>query len=104
MYVVALREALIKSGISTRANVKNVESALLTTTWLDNAIIAAESIAYKVDTEKIESLINKRNTEGFLAAVLSSALGSFLFSIVLIVLFWMGRDQIRAWLEALRDS
>jgi len=101
LYLETLREALEAHGSQTPRVVENTEAALLTDQAIQGYVSRAESFTNNVIEAAIEPILKTNNRESFWKGVGSSMLGSFFFSLLLMIAFWLGKDQIESWLRAI---
>lgn len=83
------------------------ETTIINSLLIDNNLKSYADSA-KSNYEKLVNSIEsdfkrKQNRSGFLKNVVSSVLASFIYSIILIVIFWVARDQISTWLMQLKS-
>lgn len=80
---------------------KDMLNFLLTDATLHSYADSAQSY-YKRYTETIESEYAKKvGKSSFLKSLGASILANFLYSIILILVFWVAKDQIATWLSQL---
>jgi len=101
LYLETLREALSSQERNTPSVVENTESALLTEQAIQGYVARAESFTDGVINAALEPMLREKRHASFWDGVASSILGSFLFSILLLIVFWVGKDQIESWLRAI---
>lgn len=78
---------------------------------LENTIASEENLTSYIDSAKAfitewetgkETLFRKHiNTGSFWKSVGSSVLASFIYTIIIVAVFWIGKDQIYGWLRSL---
>ncbi|MEA0554183.1 hypothetical protein U1P98_01100 [Lysinibacillus irui] len=84
----------------TESEKESIREAFLDENNLQNMLIAADDF-YETLEAQYESNFNKKNGGGFLKNVFASITGSFVYSILLIIIFWVAKDQLATWLSSL---
>ena len=101
LYLETLNEALNNLDKRTPQVLENVSSALITRHAIQGYVSRAESFTDNITKATIEPLLKSRRSQDFWYGVASSVTGSFLFTLLLVIFFWLGKDQIRGWLNAI---
>lgn len=104
VYVQALDEAITRTGATTPRTIDNTSAALLSESAIESYVTNAERFSDQLTMEAVAKLVNDRRFKDFFYSVGSSVVGSLLFTILLVAMFWIGRDQIRSWLVALQPA
>ncbi len=82
---------------------ETTSAALLTEQAIEGYVSRAETLVDNITVAVVNPYIRKRTTQDFWLAVASSVVGSFLFALGLALVFWLAKDQIRAWLQTLSE-
>lgn len=97
-YVEAYSEAIARNP----DNADVTSAALLTAQAMEGYITRAEIFESELIEKAIKPIINKQSSESFIRSVMSSTIGSFVFSLLLVIVFFLAKDQIKSWLIALQ--
>lgn len=103
IYMTLLNDAIREIPNTQKARIDASSEALLTKHAIEGYISRAESIIHDSNQSLISPYINSSSTNSFWVNVLSSVVGAFLYSILLIVFFYLGKDQISTWLQYLTN-
>ncbi|MEQ1840832.1 MAG: hypothetical protein ABL994_10510 [Verrucomicrobiales bacterium] len=98
-----LRRRTKESGklLSTR-EAGEITDAMLTSDSIAGYVATAESMVGKAHEALLRAhVIAPARRDGFWHAVSASIVANVIYAIGLIVLFYLGRDQIHSWLESL---
>lgn len=101
IYVNVLQKALANHENPTRQKTETTRTALLTDEAIEGYVSRAESLVDNMTQAIIEPYEKQRSIRDFWRGVASSVVGSFIFTVLLILVFWLAREQIRGWLESL---
>lgn len=86
---------------TTPRNMQMASAALLTDQAIEGYVTRAREFHGAVVEEVVESLQRPDWWSSFRVGVASSVTGSFVFSLLLVLGFWLGRDQLLSWISAL---
>ncbi|ETX06455.1 hypothetical protein [Candidatus Entotheonella palauensis] len=103
MYIETLSQALASHENPTPMRMETTSAALLTEQAIEGYVSRAETLVDNITVAVVNPYIRKRTTQDFWLAVASSVVGSFLFALGLALVFWLAKDQIRAWLQTLSE-
>ena len=101
IFMSVLQSALDKHHASNGADAKpkeiaSMESTLLTADAIEGYVARAEA--------KVASYEKAFHAKQFWFSVMASILGALLYSLLLLLIFWVARDQIDAWLQQLSNK
>lgn len=85
----------------TDAEEKALISSLMNNNTMNSFIDSAKAYYTEYKAEIENDYQKKVDKPAFWKNVGSSVLGSFIYSILLAIIFWVGKDQIGAWLMSL---
>ena len=103
IYIETLSQALESHKNQTPVRMETTYTALLTDQAMEGYVSRAETLVDNITAAVVDPYIRKQTTKEFWMAVASSVVGSFLFALGLMVMFWLAKDQIRAWLQTLAE-
>lgn len=100
IYLSALKEVSDTTENQTLSKIGVIKATLLKEQSIAGYISRAESILDEYNQALIEPY--KANDKGvFWVSVASSVVGSFLFSVIILLIFWLGKEQVKTWLQGL---
>jgi len=79
-------------------------TALLTPDAIEGYISRAEATIDAAADELRKTYEKAFKLKQFWTSVLASVLAAFIYSLILIVVFWLGRNQIYTWLQQLTQK
>lgn len=85
----------------TKDAIETIRQTLLTEDSIQHYVIVAESIIQNENETIIEPYKKTFNWPAFGYSTMSSVLGGFIYSVLLLVLFWVAGSQILSWLQSL---
>ena len=103
IYVNVLQKALANHNNPTRQKTETTCVALLTDEAIEGYVSRAESLVDDMTQAIIEPYEKQRVIRYFWRGVASSVLGSFIFTLLLVLVFWLAREQIHGWLQSLSN-
>lgn len=109
LFVSALDNALKEHADRTGSPAKPKEAAdkhdaLLTEDSILGFVTRAEHLVEKAASEIREPYKATIDSKQFWMSVWSSVLASFIYSIILLIVFWVAKDQIISWLQSLAPA
>lgn len=99
IYLESLKEAL-NSQDDPNDNINSISTALLTDSAIQGYVSRAERFTQKIIDSSVEPILNANKRNDFLNNIVTGVVGNFVFSILLVVIFWLGKDQVASWLSA----
>lgn len=84
---------VVKKGHKTPEEMKTIMDSFLTDSNLNNYLSDAQSFYQKFVKTSEESFATK-NKQNFWKGVVSNIFASFLYSVIVAVIIWLGRDQL----------
>lgn len=104
LYKKHLESALAGQQNPTPETVHTVKATLLTNESLDKYIMLAERMLDDAYRTAIRPYERKNTWSEFFVSSLASTVGALLYSALLLILFVLGKDQIRSWLHSLEGD
>jgi hypothetical protein len=102
IFVQALEDAVQQMGVDTPRARENASAALLTETNIQNFMGRAELFSDEVLRDTIRTINKRRQLREYWFAIITGVLANIVFSVFLLLMFWIGRDQITQWLSSLQ--
>ncbi|MCP4135113.1 MAG: hypothetical protein GY754_29355 [bacterium] len=88
-----------KGGELSVAEIENIKNTLLTAEAVEHDIFLAESV-FKESAAQLEVSFKKKYKRGnFHLSLWASVLGTFIYSVLLLVVFKLAEEQVKAWLS-----
>lgn len=97
-------ESLTKDGTTDQTSIDAIQKTLLSQGNLVAHVRSAEETLKKQFEEDIKPIQAKSTKDSFWFAVLTGVVGNIIYSLVLIVLFIVAKDQLSSWLTSLVQS
>ena len=101
IYMTVLNGAIKSIPSTQKARIEASSEALLTEQAIEGYISRAETIIQDTNNALIAPYIMTKTNNSFWKNVLSSVVGAFAYSLLLIIIFYLGKDQIATWLNTL---
>ena len=107
LFVTAFQNALeehknANNGVEPKPKeVSDKKTALLTPDSIEGYISRAEALVEASADDIRKGYERTYRIQQFKSSVLASVLAAFIYSIIIILVFLLGRDQIQAWLQQL---
>jgi hypothetical protein len=101
--VQALEEAIKQTGIDTPRTRESVSAALLTTN-IRNFVGEAERFQNDVLLDALQAVNRRGKPQEYWFAIITGVLANIVFSAFLLLMFWIGKDQITSWLSSLQHQ
>lgn len=99
IYILAIKDATqVAEEKNTPIELGVLKEALLTEEAIKGYVSRAEKLVEKYDKALLEPYIS-RNNNNFWLNVWSSIVGSFLFSLIIVLVFYFGSEQLSTWLQ-----
>lgn len=103
IYMNVLQKALANHDNLTPLRTETARLALLTDEAIEGYVSRADALVDSSTQAIIAPYENQHSTREFWRGVASSVLGSFIFTVLLVFIFWLAREQIRGWLQSLSN-
>jgi len=103
VFVQALEEAIKQTGIDTPRTRESVSAALLTTN-IRNFVGEAERFQNDVLLDALQAVNRRGKPQEYWFAIITGVLANIVFSAFLLLMFWIGKDQITSWLSSLQHQ
>jgi predicted PurR-regulated permease PerM len=100
IYLSVLKEANNIPQNQTPARIEASKATLLTEQSIAGYVSRAESILDEYNQALIGPYKDRPNSS-FASNVLSSVIGSFVFSLIIVAAFYLGKEQVQSWLQSL---
>ena len=110
LFVTAFQRALEehrKANNGAEAKPKEItdkKAALLTPDSIEGYISRAEALVDAASEDIRKTYEKAYKKQQFLSSVFASVLAAFIYSIIIVVVYWIGRDQINTWLHQLTQK
>jgi hypothetical protein len=103
-YYSAIEERRKTNPNLTQVDKDNIRDVLLNKNNLENILVASQN-NYNTIKDQYYVDFKKRIDKGsFLKSILASVIASVIYSVSLIFIFWIAKDQIASWLISLTKS
>ena len=103
VFVQALEEAVKQTGADTPRIRESVSAALLTETNIRNFIGEAERFSEEILLDTIRTVNKRGRPQEYWFTIITGVLANIVFSAFLLLMFWIGKDQITSWLSSLEQ-
>lgn len=94
-------ESLTKDSASDQTSIDAIQKTLLSAGNLVAHVRSAEESLRQQFEEELEPLRAKSTRDSFWFAVMSGVIGNIIYSLLLIILFVIAKDQLSSWLTSL---
>ncbi|WP_114819372.1 MULTISPECIES: hypothetical protein [Chryseobacterium] len=104
-YKKVINDHTIKEGSDpTNDTLKGFKSTLLNDMTLTSNIKLAEDELKNYSKEEINKFERKQSTRAFWISVLSGVIASIIYTLLLIIFFYLGKNQLSSWLNDLNSN
>ena len=101
-YISALDAVKKETGNDpTQAEKERIEASFLTESTIDSYVAASKSYYEKLEKTIENNYQEKLAPPNYFKSIGLGILANFLYSILLLIVFWLGQDQIASWLSSL---
>lgn len=94
-------ESLTKDGTTDQTAIDAIQKTLLSTGNLVAHVRSAEETLRKQFEEELKPIRAKSTKDSFWFAVMTGIVGNIIYSLLLIILFVVAKDQLSSWLSSL---